>query len=266
MEQELPVAPGENGIVLRTEGFRTSIGLISNTLFWMVVALSVLTLGCCPAPAAHDRRLQIPTPSSGTNFRRAMENSMLTGMRAMDMEGRITYVNPAFCAMLGSPSPTDRPPRPVPLAPARGATGAGRTNCLLLQEVRAQNVTGGRRGQGDAQERLALRRADVRLAADRRQGQQTGWMTSMTNITEAKRVRARRVARALRSHDRAGGWTRRCRCCRCSRANCCSRTVRTGSGSAPTAAATLLLGADAGVPPPPESEPTNTIDSLGGLQ
>ena len=36
-----------------------------------------------------------------TNFRRAMENSMLTGMRAMDMETRITYVNPAFCAMTG---------------------------------------------------------------------------------------------------------------------------------------------------------------------
>ena len=26
---------------------------------------------------------------------------MLTGMRAMDMEGRISYVNPAFCAMTG---------------------------------------------------------------------------------------------------------------------------------------------------------------------
>lgn len=31
-----------------------------------------------------------------TNFRRAMENSMLTGMRALDLRGRITYVNPAF--------------------------------------------------------------------------------------------------------------------------------------------------------------------------
>src|SRR6201991_3325368 len=36
-----------------------------------------------------------------TNFRRAMENSMLTGMRALDMQGRITYVNPAFCQMTG---------------------------------------------------------------------------------------------------------------------------------------------------------------------
>ena len=43
---------------------------------------------------------------SETNFRRAMENSMLTGMRAMDLDGRITYVNPAFCAMTGFSSPS----------------------------------------------------------------------------------------------------------------------------------------------------------------
>src|SRR5690606_28475685 len=36
-----------------------------------------------------------------TNFRRAMENSILTGMRALDLHGRITYVNAAFCQMTG---------------------------------------------------------------------------------------------------------------------------------------------------------------------
>lgn len=36
-----------------------------------------------------------------TAFRRAMENSMSTGMRVIDLEGRITYVNPAFCRMVG---------------------------------------------------------------------------------------------------------------------------------------------------------------------
>jgi two-component system, LuxR family, sensor histidine kinase DctS len=34
-------------------------------------------------------------------FRKAMENSLVTGLRARDMEGRITYVNPAFCQMVG---------------------------------------------------------------------------------------------------------------------------------------------------------------------
>ena len=36
-----------------------------------------------------------------TSFRRAMENSMLIGLRALDLNGRITYVNPAFCRMTG---------------------------------------------------------------------------------------------------------------------------------------------------------------------
>ena len=34
-------------------------------------------------------------------FRKAMEDSLTVGMRARDREGRITYVNPAFCEMTG---------------------------------------------------------------------------------------------------------------------------------------------------------------------
>jgi PAS domain S-box-containing protein len=34
-------------------------------------------------------------------FRKAMEDSLLVGMRARDLEGRIIYVNPAFCEMCG---------------------------------------------------------------------------------------------------------------------------------------------------------------------
>jgi len=34
-------------------------------------------------------------------FRKAMEESLLVGMRARDLEGRIIYVNPALCAMTG---------------------------------------------------------------------------------------------------------------------------------------------------------------------
>jgi PAS domain-containing protein len=49
-----------------------------------------------PAPAGIQQALV-----AETNFRRAMENSMLTGMRALDMQGRITYVNAAFCQMTG---------------------------------------------------------------------------------------------------------------------------------------------------------------------
>jgi len=34
-------------------------------------------------------------------FRKAMEDSLLTGLRARDRDGRIVYVNPAFCTMVG---------------------------------------------------------------------------------------------------------------------------------------------------------------------
>src|SRR5262245_25392346 len=34
-------------------------------------------------------------------FREAIENSVPSGITAVDLEGRITYVNPAFCAMVG---------------------------------------------------------------------------------------------------------------------------------------------------------------------
>ncbi|MFC0252236.1 sensor histidine kinase [Massilia consociata] len=34
-------------------------------------------------------------------FRKAMEDSLLVGMRARDPDGKIIYVNPAFCAMVG---------------------------------------------------------------------------------------------------------------------------------------------------------------------
>jgi two-component system sensor histidine kinase DctS len=34
-------------------------------------------------------------------FRKAMEDSLVTGLRARDLSGRITYVNPAFCQMVG---------------------------------------------------------------------------------------------------------------------------------------------------------------------
>jgi PAS domain S-box-containing protein len=196
--QELPIVPGADGIVLRTEGFRTSIGLISNTLFWMVVALSVLTLWMLLGTWRHmSRRLQMQTALvSETNFRRAMENSMLTGMRAMDLEGRITYVNPAFCAMTGF-AEADLIGRRAPF-PHWPVDRQEENNRLLQQELQGRSPAGGievkvMRKNGS----LFDARMYVSPLIDAK-GQQTGWMTSMTNITEAKRVRDQLSA----SHER----------------------------------------------------------------
>ena len=102
-EFRVPVSPVGNGLLLRAQAWRTSTGLVGNAQFWMAVALSVMTAWMLIANWRHTRRrLQAQKALvAETSFRRAMENSMLTGMRALDLEGRITYVNPAFCEMTG---------------------------------------------------------------------------------------------------------------------------------------------------------------------
>jgi PAS domain S-box-containing protein len=195
---QLPLAPAANGIVVRGHGYRTSIGLISNTLFWMVAALSVLTVWMLLGTWRHmRRRMQMQSALvNETNFRRAMENSMLTGMRAMDMVGRITYVNPAFCAMTGFSEGelVGRTP-PLPHWPPDRLEENAR---LLQQELQGRSPAGGlevkvMRKDGS--------RFDSRMYVSPLidpKGSQTGWMTSMTNITESKRIRDQLSA----SHER----------------------------------------------------------------
>ncbi|MFO0123703.1 MAG: PAS domain S-box protein, partial [Inhella sp.] len=187
-----------NGLRLRGTGYRTSIGLISNTLFWMVVALAVLTVWMLLGTWRHmRRRLHMQNALlAETNFRRAMENSMLTGMRALDMESRIAYVNPSFCAMTGFTEAEllgCRPP--FPFWPRDRLDENQR---LLDQEMQGRSPSGGvevkvMRKDGSVFDA----RMYVSPLVDPK-GKQTGWMTSMTNITEAKRVRDQLSA----SHER----------------------------------------------------------------
>jgi PAS domain S-box-containing protein len=195
---EVPLAPAVNGLVLRGQGYRTSIGLISNTLFWMVMALSVLTVWMLLGTWKHmRRRAQVQNAlAAETNFRRAMENSMLTGMRAMDLETRISYVNPAFCAMTGFAEHEligRKPPFPY-WPPDRYEENLR----LLQQEMQGRSPAGG--------SEVKVMRKDGSIFDARMyvsplidpKGKQNGWMTSMTNITEAKRVRDQLSA----SHER----------------------------------------------------------------
>ena len=195
---EAPLTPAFNGLYLRGQGWRTSIGLISNTLFWMVVALSVLTVWMLLGTWRHmRRRSQIQGALvQETNFRRAMENSMPTGMRAMDMEGRITYVNAAFSQMTAYATAelVGRKP-PYPYWPPDRVDENSR---LLQQELQGRSPSGGIEVKVMRKDGTIF---DARMYVSPLidpKGQQTGWMTSMTNITEAKRIRDQLSA----SHER----------------------------------------------------------------
>ncbi len=188
-EFEVPVSPVGNGLVIRAQAYRTSLGLVGSGLFWLVGTLSAMTAWMLIANWRHTRRRMQAQQAlvAETNFRRAMENSMLTGMRALDMQGRITYVNPAFCQMTGwSEAELVGRTAPFPYWP-----DADREQLFqrLDDELNGRTTPGGFP--------VRVKRKDGGLFDARMygsplidpKGHQTGWMTSMTDITEPNRIR-----------------------------------------------------------------------------
>jgi PAS domain S-box-containing protein len=188
-EFEVPVSPVGNGLILRAQAYRTSLGVIGSGLFWLVGVLSIMTTWMLIANWRHTRRRQQAQQAlvSETNFRRAMENSMPTGMRAMDLQGRITYVNAAFCQMTGwSESELVGRTAPFPYWPD---TDHETLTQMLNEELAGKFTPGG--------VQMRVKRPDNTLFDARlyvsplidARGTQTGWMTSMTDITEPNRIR-----------------------------------------------------------------------------
>ena len=129
-------------------------------------------------------------------FRQAMSQSLVTGLRAIDLDGRITFVNAAFCRMTGfEEAELVGVAPPYPYWPPEEFDQLQRN---IDQALAGQAPPGGfemriMRKNGE--------RFDVRLyfsplidAA----GQQIGWIASMNDITEPKRARVE----LERAHER----------------------------------------------------------------
>ena len=189
LEHEVPVSPVGNGLILKAQGYRTSQDIVGSGFFWVIGALSALTVWMLLGTWRHTRRRVQAQQAlmAETNFRRAMENSMLTGMRALDMQGRITYVNPAFCSMTGwTEGELVGRTAPFPYWPEEDHDQLA---ARLEDELRGRSTPGGfevrvRRRDGS----IFDARMYVSPLIDPK-GHQTGWMTSMTDITEPKRIR-----------------------------------------------------------------------------
>ena len=129
-------------------------------------------------------------------FRQAMSNSLITGLRAIDLDGRITFVNGAFCRMTGfSEEELVGVKPPYPYWPPEEF------------EQLQHNIDTALAGQAPASgyEMRIMRkngeRFDVRLYFSPlidTAGRQIGWMASMNDITEPKRVRVE----LERAHER----------------------------------------------------------------
>ena len=182
-ELHLPYAE----ITLRTNSVKSAPRLLPNLLVGSVIALS---LGLIWSLGALWKDINRRMAAEGAlreqvAFRAAMENSLVTGMRARDLEGRVTYVNPAFCRMVGMQA-EDLVGRLPPMqywAPEAVEEYQQRFAQVLAGTVTPQGFeTIFQRANG---ERFPVLIFESPLVDD--SGRQTGWMGSILDISDRKR-------------------------------------------------------------------------------
>ncbi len=174
-------------ITLRTNSIRGKPKLLPNLLMGSVILLSI---GLAWSLWALWRDINRRIAAEGAlrqqvAFRTAMENSLLTGLRARDLEGRVTYVNPAFCQMVGLPAEQLiglLPPMPY-WAPDVMEVYQERFAQVLAGRVTPQFETIFQRADG---ERIPVLIFESPLVDG--DGKQTGWMGSILDISERQRA------------------------------------------------------------------------------
>jgi PAS domain S-box-containing protein len=136
-------------------------------------------------------------------FRKAMEDSLDTGMRARNLDGEIIYVNPAFCRMVGWSAAEligRRPPMPYWADDYIDETRAIHDRVLAGQGPEEGFELKFKRRNGEVIDVL-IHEAPLIDA----HGNHSGWMGSMVDITERKHADARAPAAGTPAIDGAPG-------------------------------------------------------------
>ncbi|MEY4362763.1 MAG: hypothetical protein RLZZ24_115 [Pseudomonadota bacterium] len=186
--QQLLELPG-HAMLLRIESWRAAPDVFPNVLTALVTGMTI-ALVTVLAMLARDTRRRLRAEAhlaDALAFRKAMEDSLVTGLRARDNEGRITYVNPAFCEMVGfDAQELMGHSMPAPYWPPEMIDEYGQRQALRLA--------------GNAPPREGVESVFMRKNGERfpvlifeaplinANGQQTGWMSAVLDISEQRRV------------------------------------------------------------------------------
>ncbi len=176
-------------VVVRMDSWRAAPDLFPNVLTALVTAMAIALVTVLVLLARDMRRRQKAESelADALAFRKAMEDSLVTGLRARDNEGRITYVNPAFCEMVGfEAKELIGKGIPAPYWPPEMVDEYGKRQALRLA--------------GNAPPREGVESVFMRQNGERfevlifeaplinAQGQQTGWMGAVLDISTQRRV------------------------------------------------------------------------------
>ena len=186
--QQLVDLPG-NTLVLRMDSRRGEPNLFPNVLTALVTAMSMALITVMVLLVKDSRRrLKAERDlADALAFRKAMEDSLFTGLRARDLQGRITYVNPAFCDMVGLPaSALIGRNAPMPYWPPEMVDEYSQRQAIRLA---------GNAPPREGFESVFMRQDGTRFPVliieaplINTRGVQTGWMGAMIDISEQRRV------------------------------------------------------------------------------
>ena len=188
LDYSITLGTSGHGLILQASAYKTDSHLARTMLVALILGLSALIVWSLAALRRHMLRRAHAEATLRTEYalRKAIESSVRTGLRAVDMQGHIIYVNRAFCDMVGWSEQElmgKAPPMPY------WVSGDIDTNAAAFNAMLA----------GDPPRR------EVEVRFQRRDGEyidvvqyvsplvdahdkQTGWMTSMHDITERKRA------------------------------------------------------------------------------
>lgn len=188
LSHSITLEPFGHGLSLQASAFRAESQLAQTMLIALILGLSAIMIWSLAALRRHMRhRAQAEnTLRAEYAIRKAIEGSVRTGLRAVDMQGRIIYVNRAFCDMVGWSEQElmgATPPLPYWM-PADVDNITLRFHAMLAGKLPTQD------------QELRFQRRDgscidvVQYVAPLidAHNKQTGWMASMHDITERKRT------------------------------------------------------------------------------
>ncbi len=186
--QQVLDLPG-NTLLLRMTSWRAAPDLFPNLMTVLVLVMSIALVSVVALLGKDMRRRHKAERelAQALAFRKAMEDSLVTGLRARDLDGNTHYVNPAFCEMVGFSA--------AELIQA-GNTAPYWPLALVDEYAQRQAIRlAGRVPPREGFESVFMRKDGTQfpvliieaplIDAD---GRQTGWMSAFLDISEQRRV------------------------------------------------------------------------------
>ena len=195
--QQLLTLPGHT-LILRMDSWRAGPDLFPNVMTALVTVLSVGLLSVLALLGRDIRRRNEAERNlaDALAFRKAMEDSLITGLQARDMQGFLRYVNPGFCQMVGysaeelvAPPSLQAPSDPVPDAPYWPPEQIPQFRQRLTDtEARARLPREGFESEFIRRDGTRFPVLTFVAPLINAAGQQTGWMSAFVDLSEQRRI------------------------------------------------------------------------------